>query len=403
MTTTPQIGLSKPAAGANSWDVDLNGNADILDGEFHATTGHDHSGATGHGPNLPQSSVTGLVSALAGKQASDADLTTIAGLTATTDNFIQAKSSAWASRTPTQVTADLIAVVGDSGSGGTKGLVPAPGAGDAAAGKFLKASGAWAVPPGSGVAELDDIPDVNAPSPANGDVLTWDSTPGEWVATSPGALTADLDDLSDVNAPTPSDGDVLTWDSTPGEWVAAAPTGGSAGALVALHDETLLADTASFSYSPPGSGYRDLRYSITGATDEAANNSILRLRLNADSGANYDDLVLDWSTSGGTSSQLNGQTGVRAGYLPGTSAPASTPGRTDGELSDYLSTTWHKAITSDTWLKFGTTSGTMFRGWRTQWWRNTAAITAIAIDISSGTGQKFKAGTRFTVWGIKAS
>jgi hypothetical protein len=34
--------------------------------------------------------------------------------------------------------------VGDSGSGGTKGLVPAPAAGDAAAFKFLKADGTWA-------------------------------------------------------------------------------------------------------------------------------------------------------------------------------------------------------------------------------------------------------------------
>jgi hypothetical protein len=83
-------------------------------------------------------------------QAYDADLATIAGLTATTDNFLQAKSSAWASRTPTQVTADLIAMVGDSGSGGTKGLVPAPAAGDAAAGKYLKADGTWATVSGGG-------------------------------------------------------------------------------------------------------------------------------------------------------------------------------------------------------------------------------------------------------------
>lgn len=40
-------------------------------------------------------------------QAYDADLTTIAGLTATTDNFMQAKSSAWASRTPAQCAVDL--------------------------------------------------------------------------------------------------------------------------------------------------------------------------------------------------------------------------------------------------------------------------------------------------------
>lgn len=45
--------------------------------------------------------------------------------------------------TATQATAMLNAFVGDSGSGGTKGLVPAPASGDSAAEKFLKASGAW--------------------------------------------------------------------------------------------------------------------------------------------------------------------------------------------------------------------------------------------------------------------
>lgn len=52
--------------------------------------------------------------------------------------------------TATQVTAMLNNVVGDSGSGGTKGLVPAPASGDAAAGKFLKADGTWVAPSGSG-------------------------------------------------------------------------------------------------------------------------------------------------------------------------------------------------------------------------------------------------------------
>lgn len=56
--------------------------------------------------------------------------------------------------TATQLTAELSAVVGDSGSGGTKGLVPAPSAGSAAAGKFLKADGTFAVPPGTGVTSV---------------------------------------------------------------------------------------------------------------------------------------------------------------------------------------------------------------------------------------------------------
>lgn len=48
--------------------------------------------------------------------------------------------------TGAQVTAIIDTVVGDSGAGGTKGLVPAPAAGDAAAGRYLKADGTWQDP-----------------------------------------------------------------------------------------------------------------------------------------------------------------------------------------------------------------------------------------------------------------
>ena len=50
--------------------------------------------------------------------------------------------------TATQATALLNAMVGDSGAGGTKGLVPAPGAGDAS--KALFGDGIWKVIPGGG-------------------------------------------------------------------------------------------------------------------------------------------------------------------------------------------------------------------------------------------------------------
>lgn len=52
--------------------------------------------------------------------------------------------------TVTNFTKAIPAVIGDSGSGGTKGLVPAPGAGDAAANKFLHADGTFKAPAGSG-------------------------------------------------------------------------------------------------------------------------------------------------------------------------------------------------------------------------------------------------------------
>jgi hypothetical protein len=66
--------------------------------------------------------------------------------------------------TATQATAILNDMVGDSGSGGTKGLVPAPAAGDAAASKFLKADGTWTVVAASGMdwtvpVDADVVPD----------------------------------------------------------------------------------------------------------------------------------------------------------------------------------------------------------------------------------------------------
>lgn len=45
--------------------------------------------------------------------------------------------------TPAQVNLMLPAVIGDAGTGGTKGLVPPPAAGDGAAGKVLLATGGW--------------------------------------------------------------------------------------------------------------------------------------------------------------------------------------------------------------------------------------------------------------------
>jgi hypothetical protein len=53
--------------------------------------------------------------------------------------------------TGTATSGQYVVMIGDSGSGGTQGAVPAPPSGSAAAMKFLKADGTWAVPAGSGI------------------------------------------------------------------------------------------------------------------------------------------------------------------------------------------------------------------------------------------------------------
>jgi hypothetical protein len=57
-------------------------------------------------------------------------------------------------------TGNVPIMVGDAGAGGTEGLVPAPGAGDAAANRFLKADGTWADPPGAGGGEANTASNV---------------------------------------------------------------------------------------------------------------------------------------------------------------------------------------------------------------------------------------------------
>jgi len=90
-------------------------------------------------------------------------------------------SAAPSALTTAQVSALLPAFTGDSGSGGIKGLVPAPAAGDTAAGRYLKADGTFAIIPtlvgdsGSGGTK-GLVPGPAAGDAAAGKVLSADGT-----------------------------------------------------------------------------------------------------------------------------------------------------------------------------------------------------------------------------------
>lgn len=109
----------------------------------------------------------------------------------------------WTGISPSSYTALLSTMVGDTGSGGTKGLVPAPAAGDAAAGKFLKADGTFALPGDTDVTTLAGDTDVNISSPAANDFLQYETSDNKWhnvrgkyviaLFTGDGVLTASQD------------------------------------------------------------------------------------------------------------------------------------------------------------------------------------------------------------------
>lgn len=83
--------------------------ADYL--RFNGTDWVDSPIQAGDIPDISGTYLT-VAAAASGYQPLNSNLTTIAGLTATTDNFIVAVSSAWASRTPSQVRTTLGLVIG---------------------------------------------------------------------------------------------------------------------------------------------------------------------------------------------------------------------------------------------------------------------------------------------------
>lgn len=90
-----------------------------------------------------------------GTAVANAELATM--VTGTFKGNVSGSTATPSDLTATQVTAALNAMVGDGGAGGTKGLVPAPAAGDAAASKFLKADGTWQIPAGGGGGSVSAI------------------------------------------------------------------------------------------------------------------------------------------------------------------------------------------------------------------------------------------------------
>lgn len=109
-------------------------------GDFTNAT-HSHANSAGGGTLAASVIASGQIAAARGGTGLDTSAST---------GYPSLSAGTWSVVNATTLTAALNAVVGDSGAGGTKGLVPAPAAGDAAASKYLKADGTWATVSGGG-------------------------------------------------------------------------------------------------------------------------------------------------------------------------------------------------------------------------------------------------------------
>jgi hypothetical protein len=160
---------------------------------------------------------------------------------------------------------------------------------------------------GGSIDQLDDV-DTTTSAPVNGEVLAWDNANSVWVPAPPTIGAEILDDLTDVDADTPSDGEGLFYNATSGKWETGATGAGTV---------TNVAVTASGGLSSTGgpittSGTINIELEDTGVSSGTYNNPSIAVNskgqiTNAVSGASIssiDDLV-DVDTT--TVSPTNGQ------------------------------------------------------------------------------------------------
>lgn len=154
--------------------------------------------------------------------------------------------------TATQLTAELNAVVGDSGSGGTKGLVPAPGIGAAAANKFLSAAGDFAAIPGVAGASLSLLEQHTASNSTTLDFTTcisstYDEYRFELINVMPATnATALWMRMGTGAGPTIDTGANYSWESTVITGAASAITGTSGATKIQFHYTTHQSNSASW-------------------------------------------------------------------------------------------------------------------------------------------------------------
>lgn len=263
--------------------------------------------------------------------------------------------------TATQATAILDAMVGDSGSGGTKGLVPAPASGDAAAGKYLKADGTWDAPSGSGA-----------------------SSSAEYVVLSlNGGLSAE-------RVLTAGSGVTITDGGANGN-VTIATTG-----VMTCFASASPSGTGTVTFNSLGS-YTHLQIFWSARGTESANNSVLNLQFNGDTGANYDREQIQGAGSTASASEALAATSTIVGNVVASTGTSDAAGTGTITVYDYRGTTFHKNVLSDNgWARL-TTSGNFFKQVFAGRWRSTSAITSITLSLAAG---NFVAGSLFTLCGF---
>lgn len=165
---------------------------------------------------------------------------------------------------------------------------------------------------------------------------------------------------------------------------------------VKLDEIVVTVAQASLDFTSINQNFRSLHVVIQARGTTAATTTVLVVRINNDSGSNYDYQSLTGNVSSASSAETFGQTIISLGSMPAASAGASLASHTRVEFANYTGTTFNKTVLSEHANKVGTASGNIVRSDVSGFWRSTAAITRLTFTPGAG---NFEVGTVATLYG----
>jgi hypothetical protein len=186
----------------------------------------------------------------------------------------------------------------------------------------------WTQPAGGGGGSLNDLSDVNAPSPGNNSVLAFNTGTNQWEAQSlPASGASALTELNDTNITAPANNNVLRYDGT--NWVNTAQTNLAAGSATNIQQNTTTTNTTYYPLLSNAStnGSRTPLFDTRVAFIRTAGASQLDLGTSSD----IEGQIRLWSNDGGSTNIRGGtSTGTLTFRLPSTAGSSGQVLSTNG-------------------------------------------------------------------------
>jgi hypothetical protein len=181
--------------------------------------------------------------------------------------------------------------------------------------------------------------------------------------------------------------------------VISAAGGGAVPGMVQIAQQVLAGAVPTVTFSAIPGTYTSLKLIITCRSAAVAQDDNLALIANADAGANYSNQNMNGVHNGLTTGghQLVVPATAIIGSCPAASAPAGCAGTTICDFPGYAGTTFFKGAVSSNGGRDNTPQCYFISAfWE---WANTAAITSIEIETTSGSN--FLVGSTFTLYGLR--